>query len=55
MKFPGVKLCGGESPYSTFYPAEEDHQDFYKKKPERYRSYAVGSGRVGFLEEKWGK
>lgn len=37
-----------------FYPAEEYHQDYYKKHPERYKRYRVGSGREGFLKEHWG-
>ena len=40
-------------PVKTFYEAEEYHQDFYKKQPERYYSYAKGSGRKGFLETVW--
>jgi peptide methionine sulfoxide reductase msrA/msrB len=40
--------------YNGFYPAEEYHQDFYKKSPERYYSYRRGSGRDEFLEEIWG-
>jgi len=39
---------------TTWYPAEEYHQDFYKKKPERYHSYRRGSGRDRFLERTWG-
>jgi peptide-methionine (S)-S-oxide reductase len=38
-----------------FYPAEEYHQDFYKKKPERYSSYRTGCGRDRRLQELWGK
>jgi peptide methionine sulfoxide reductase msrA/msrB len=37
-----------------FYPAEEYHQDFYKKDPRRYQEYRRGSGREGFLERTWG-
>jgi methionine-S-sulfoxide reductase len=40
---------------AIFYPAEEYHQEFYKKNPLRYNGYKVGSGRAGYLEEKWGK
>jgi peptide methionine sulfoxide reductase msrA/msrB len=39
---------------SEFYPAEEYHQEFYKKNPLRYNSYKVGSGRAGFLKKTWG-
>ena len=37
-----------------FYPAEEYHQDFYKKDPERYDSYRMGCGRDRRLQELWG-
>ncbi len=36
-----------------FYPAEEYHQDFYKKNHEQYESYRRGSGRAAFLEKTW--
>lgn len=38
-----------------FYPAEEYHQDFYRKDPNRYKSYRAGSGRDRFLDRVWGK
>jgi peptide methionine sulfoxide reductase msrA/msrB len=38
-----------------FYPAEDYHQDYYKKNPLRYRYYRYGSGRDQFLEKVWGK
>ncbi|MDN6385583.1 MAG: peptide-methionine (S)-S-oxide reductase MsrA, partial [Alkalibacterium sp.] len=31
-----------------FYPAEDYHQDFYKKNSAHYKRYSVGSGRAGF-------
>jgi peptide methionine sulfoxide reductase msrA/msrB len=38
----------------TFYPAEEYHQDFYKKKPTHYKRYRSGCGRDARLRELWG-
>ena len=38
-----------------FYPAEEYHQDFYRKSPVRYTSYRAGCGRDRRLEQLWGK
>jgi peptide-methionine (S)-S-oxide reductase len=37
-----------------FYPAEDYHQDFYKKNPTRYYSYRLGCGRDRRLKELWG-
>ena len=41
-------------PAGAFYPAEDDHQDYYKKHPLRYQLYRAGSGREGFLRRTWG-
>lgn len=38
----------------TFYPAEEYHQNFYKKSPVRYRLYRWNSGRDQYLKKVWG-
>ncbi len=37
-----------------FYPAEDYHQDFFKKNPIRYQSYRLGCGRDRRLKELWG-
>jgi peptide methionine sulfoxide reductase msrA/msrB len=38
---------------STFYPAEEYHQDYYKKNPIRYKYYRYNSGRDRYLKKIW--
>jgi peptide-methionine (S)-S-oxide reductase len=37
-----------------FYPAEDYHQDYYKKNPVRYKYYKTGCGRAARLKELWG-
>ncbi len=39
---------------TTFYPAEDYHQDYYKKNPIRYKYYRFSCGRDKRLEELWG-
>lgn len=40
---------------STFYPAEDYHQDYYQRNPLRYNYYRNGCGRDQRLEQLWGK
>jgi peptide-methionine (S)-S-oxide reductase len=40
---------------TQFWPAEDYHQDYYKKNPVRYKFYANGCGRYSRLDELWGK
>lgn len=42
-------------PFTTFFKAEEYHQDYYKKASDHYERYKKGSGRAGFVEETWAK
>lgn len=39
--------------FDVFYPAEDYHQDFYKKSAFRYNSYRKGSGRDQFISKYW--
>lgn len=39
---------------TTFYPAEDYHQDYYLKNPLRYKYYRAGCGRDARLNELWG-
>lgn len=41
--------------FSSFFKAEEYHQDYYKKASEHYERYKKGSGRANFVEETWAK
>ena len=41
--------------YTVFYPAEDYHQDYYKRNPIRYRYYRFNSGRDQYLEKTWGE
>jgi len=40
-------------PAKDFYKAEECHQDYYQKEPERYNRYKQGSGRNDYFKKIW--
>lgn len=41
----GQKVCVAVEPFVEFWPAEEYHQDFYRKNPEAFEAEMTASGR----------
>lgn len=41
-------------PATTFWPAEDYHQDYYLKNPLQYKYYRTGCGRDARLKRVWG-
>ena len=42
----GQKVFVSVEPFSAFYTAEEEHQDYYRKHPEEFRQELIDSGRI---------
>jgi methionine-S-sulfoxide reductase len=40
---------------STFYPAEDYHQNYYRENTVRYKVYRYNSGRDRYLKKVWGE
>ncbi len=42
----GRKAFVAVEPFKSFYAAEEEHQDYYRKNPEAFRKELIESGRI---------
>ena len=52
-RFGSGKLVTPILPFTTFYPAEDYHQNYYKLNALHYRIYTSGSGRPEYQEKIW--
>ena len=42
----GQRVYISVEPFRSFYPAEEEHQDYYRKHPTEFRQELIDSGRI---------
>ncbi|NBX73458.1 MAG: peptide-methionine (S)-S-oxide reductase [Alphaproteobacteria bacterium] len=50
----GKKIATAIRPATTFYAAEDYHQNYYQTNPTHYNAYKTGSGREEKLKKIWG-
>ena len=50
----GYDIVTEIKPAATFYPAGDEHQDFYITNPEHYERYRIGCGRDTVIDRLWG-
>ena len=53
-QFPGQNIHTEIRDANTFWPVEENHQDYYIKNPIRYKFYRNGCRRDARLKQIWG-
>jgi peptide-methionine (S)-S-oxide reductase len=51
----GAEVMTEVLPAATFWPAEDDHQDYYMRSAVKYNYYRKACGRDARLEQLWGK
>ena len=55
QRFPDRAVATPILSKAEFFPVEEYHQDYYKKRPRRYRYYRRSCGRDRRLDAIWGE